>query len=318
MKYLQESDPRFQYLGLKVISFLAGLVILLLVMAALLGWRQDFFVSTVVYRAKPGRADAIFPGMDVTLRGIHVGRVIAVDFDEAGEPEITMRVRAKPTIWLRADAVARLTGMDPLATPFIDLVPGSNDQPPLLVGAMMPFERELSFGETATRIQQELSPVITAASQLMAELNGPEGDLRNAIRDVHELSGSLARDVPPILRDLQVSASTASGFLTEVTAADADLRCTTRHFLSISDSLDRKLPDLMIKLDQSLTSLRSTTAELQRVTHSASPQVDTLVRQSGDVVKKADDLLADTRKIWIFKLLAPHREKPAEPRRSQP
>lgn len=318
MKYLQESDPRFQYLGLKVVSFLAGLVILLLVMAALLGWRQDFFVSTVVYRAKPGRADAIFPGMDVTLRGIHVGRVIAVDFDEAGGPEITMRVRAKPTIWLRADAVARLTGMDPLATPFIDLRPGSNDQPPLLAGAMMPFERELSFGETATCIQQELSPVITAASQLMAELNGPEGDLRNAIRDVHELSGSLARDVPPILRDLQVSASTASGFLTEVTAADADLRRTTRNFLSISDSLDRKLPDLMIKLDQSLTSLRSTTAELQRTTHSASPQVDTLVRRSGDVVKKADDLLSDTRKIWIFKLLAPHREKTAENRRTQP
>ncbi|MEI8311631.1 MAG: hypothetical protein WCH98_12825, partial [Verrucomicrobiota bacterium] len=66
MKYLQDSDPRFQYLGLKVASFLASLVILLLLMAALLGWRQDFFVSTVVYRSKPGRADAIFPGMDVT------------------------------------------------------------------------------------------------------------------------------------------------------------------------------------------------------------------------------------------------------------
>ncbi|MEI8386882.1 MAG: MlaD family protein [Verrucomicrobiota bacterium] len=318
MKYLQDSDPRFQYLGLKVTSFLASLVLLLLVMAALLGWRQDFFVSTVVFRSKPGRADAIFPGMDVTLHGIRIGRVIAVDFDEAGGPEITMRVRAKPTVWLRANAVARLTGLDPLATPFIDLVPGSSDQPPLRPGALVPFERELSFGEATSRIQQELSPVVASASQLMAELNGPEGDVRKSLHEVHELSVSLAQDVPPILRDLQVSASTARGFLTEVTASDADLRRAARHLSSVSDTLDRRLPELVAKLDQSLTSLRGTTAELQHTAHTASPQVENLVRQSGDVVKKADELLIDVRKIWFLKLFAPHKEKPVEPRRSGP
>lgn len=308
MKYLQDSDPRFQYLGLKVTSFLASLVILLLVMAALLGWRQDFFVSTVVYRSKPGRADAIFPGMDVTLRGIRVGRVITVNFDEAGGPEIAMRVRAKSTIWLRADAVARLTGMDPLATPFIDLVPGSNDQPPLRAGSLLPFERELSFGETTTRIQQELSPVITSAARLMDELNGPDGDVRQSLHEVRALSKSLSRDVPPILLDLQVSASTARGFLEEVTATDADLRRATRHIFSVSDTLDRKLPDLLVKLDQSLSSLRDATTDFHRTAHTATPKVNALAKQSGDVVSKADELLSDVRKIWILKLLAPRKE----------
>ncbi|MEI6072517.1 MAG: MlaD family protein [Verrucomicrobiae bacterium] len=308
MKYLQDSDPRFQYLGLKVTSFLASLVILLLVMAALLGWRQDFFVSTVVYRSKPGRADAILPGMDVTLRGIRVGRVITVDFDEAGGPEIAMRVRSKSTLWLRADAVARLTGMDPLATPFIDLVPGSNDQPPLRAGSLLPFERELSFGETATRIQQEMSPVIASAARLMDELNGPDGDARQSLRDLRALSKSLSRDVPPILLDLQVSASTARGFLAEVTATDADLRRATRHLFSISDTLDRKLPDMLAKLDESLSSLRDATADFHRTAHTTSPKVDVLVKQSGDVVNKADELLSDVRKIWVLKLFAPHKE----------
>ena len=37
MKYLQESDPRLQYLGLKVASFLTSFVILLLVMEKVAG-----------------------------------------------------------------------------------------------------------------------------------------------------------------------------------------------------------------------------------------------------------------------------------------
>ena len=313
MKYLNESDPRFQHLGLKVASFLSTIVVLLLVMAALLGWRQDFFVSTVVYRSKPGQADAIFPGMDVTMRGIHVGRVVAVGFDAAGQPEIMLRVREKPTVWLRADAVARLTGMDPLATPFIDLIPGTSDRPPLPPGSLIPFERELSFAETANRIQKELSPVVAAAAELVGELNRPGGDVRETLRDVHELSRSFAREGPPILLDLQVSAAAARAFVTEMTATDADLRKTVGHLHAISERLDRKMPEMLDKLDASLTALHAATSEIRRTTHATAPQVQELMADSETAVKKADELVSDFRRIWIFKFLAPRKERAADP-----
>lgn len=307
MKYLRENDPRFQYLGLKVGGFLAVLLILLLVMAALLGWRQDFFQPTVAYYAKVGRADAIFPGMEVALRGIRVGRVADVRFDDTGIPEITMRVQERSAIWLRQDAVAWLKGLDPLGTPYIDLSPGDEAAPPLEPGTVLPFERESTLGELASAVEAQLRPVIEDAAKFVEELSRADGDIRQAVANIRELTTALAGEVPPMLGDLRQSAATSRAFLNDFTAEEGDLRQSTKHLAAISSELDERLPAMLGDLEKALASMRELTTELQNSAQAASPKVLALLEQSTETAAKAEELMTDLRRVWFIRMVLPRR-----------
>lgn len=262
MKYLQERDPRFQYLGLKVGSFVAFFVLLVLIMAAMLGWRQDLFQSSVRFRISPGRADAIFPGMNVTMHGIRVGRVQQVAFDKGGQPRVTLRIRRQAAEWLRSDAEAVLSGTGPLATPYIDLVPGSADKGPLADDAELPFRREASLGEMLSGLEAQMRPVIAQASSFLDELNRADGDLRMSIAGLRSFTDTLNEDVPPVLSDTE----------------------------------------------KAIGSLRRSSAEIERAVDTASPQLEELLRRSNEAALRAENLLGDLRKVWMFKVLLPKEQ----------
>ncbi len=265
MKYLQERDPRFQHLGLKVGSFIAFFVLLLLIMAAMLGWRQDLFQPAVWYRISPGRADAIFPGMNVTMQGIRVGRVYSVAFDKGGQPRVVLRIRRQAADWLHSDAEAVLSGTGPLETPYIDLLPGSGEKPSLAADAELPFRREASLGETLSGLEEQMRPVIAAASSFLEELNRKDGDLRMSISGLRSFTDTLNQDVPPVLNDAE----------------------------------------------KAIASLRRSSAEIEGSVEDVSPQLLELMRRSNEAALRAENLLGDLRKVWMFKVLLPKEQTPA-------
>lgn len=270
MKYLQERDPRFQYLGLKVGSFFAFFVLLLLIIAAVLGWRQDLFQPSVWYRISPGRADAIFPGMNVTMHGIRVGRVQKVAFDDTGAPQVTLRVSRQASGWLRANAEAVLSGTGPLETPHIDLVPGSGERPPFAADAALPFRREASLGETLTSLEEQMRPVIASASDFLGELKREDGDLRLSIAGLRTFADTLNADVPPVLADTE----------------------------------------------KAIAALRRSSEEIEHSVDTASPQLKELLRRSNEAALRADNLLGDLRKVWIFRSLLPKEKAETPPAKS--
>lgn len=267
MKYLQERDPRFQHLGLKVGSFIAFFVLLLLIMAAMLGWRQDLFQPAVWYRISPGSADAIFPGMNVTMHGIRVGRVQKVAFGGDGKPLVTLRVLRNAADWLRADAEAVLSGTGPLETPYIDLVPGSAEKPPLESEARLPFRREPSLAETLSGLEEQMRPVIASASSFLDELNRKDGDLRLSIAGLRTFADTLNADVPPVLGDAE----------------------------------------------KAVSSLRRSSADIESAVDKASPQLQELLLRSNEAALRAENLLGDLRKVWVFKALLPKEQGQGRP-----
>jgi phospholipid/cholesterol/gamma-HCH transport system substrate-binding protein len=318
MKYLRETDPRFQYLGLKVGSFLALLVLLVLLMTAVLAWRQDFFEPTDDFPAAPGRADGIFPGMDVTLHGIRVGRVSEVWLDEDGAPRMNLRIRRKGSMWLRRDAVAVLTGRGPLETPYINLRTGSADQPPLEDGAEIAVERESSIGEITLALQKELKPVIAAGARFIEDLSDPRGDVRQSLASVRTLTADLARDIPPTLADTHEVTRSARGLLEELTSSEGDLSKARRNLLSATEEIDRRLPELLERADQSLASMRRTAAQIEKSTTTSSPRIEELVKTSNEAAKKAETLLTDLRKIWMLRVLLPRQREAPTVQDAQP
>lgn len=311
MKYLRDTDPRFQRLGLKVGGFLTLLCLLLVGMGVILAWRQDLFEPTDDFFASPQRADGILPGMDVTLHGIRVGRVHDVWIDENGEPRMSMRVRRSGSIWLRQDAVAVLTGRGPLETPYIDLRPGSPELPPLADGAELQIEREASLGEIAKTLRDDLRPVIATGADLFNELNSPDGDVRTSLSAVRTLTVDLARDVPRTLAEATAATKSTRQFMDGLAAEDGDVGQARRHLLSLTAEIERRLPALMADIETSVASLRRTSEHIERTAKTASPDLQQFLERSNEAAGRAETLLADIRNIWMLRVLLP-RQRAAE------
>jgi ABC-type transporter Mla subunit MlaD len=309
MRYLRDIDPRFRNLGLKVGTFFAGVIVLLLVMAAVLGWRNDLFEPSIRLYSRPGKADAIAPGMNVTLHGIRVGRVQQVELDENGRPRIVLRVQERGARWLRADAELLLTGLGPLETPHLELQTGSAGQPPIEDGTELPFRREATIGEIASALEQQLRPVIAAGSEFVGELGKPDGDMLMSIASLRALSDALLKEVPPALADARKAASTTRTYLEELTANEGDIEKLRKNLLATSEEIESRLPKMLDEAEKTLVALRKATAQVEKSVNVSAPQVEELVKRSNETTRQAEALVSDFRKAWMVKLLLPKNKQ---------
>lgn len=312
MKYLEQNDLRFHRLGLKVGSFLAVIVLLVILMAGILGWRQDLFEPAAYFEISPNNAAYINPGMDVSFRGIRVGRVHRVALDDSGVPRVQLRLKRRATAWLHADASAMLTGQGPLETPYIALEAGSPDRPLLAEGSTITFRREASLGELAAAVEEQFRPLIASGGKLVGDLNRPDGDLQITLAGLRSVTGTVQQDLPPALADIRQTAQTTREYVADASSEDGDIGQLRAHLLSISQQLDKRLPAMLDETEQTVSSLRKATARIDKSIQVSAPQVEDLVKKSNETAAKADTLIQDLRKAWLMKLLLPKSGTPRE------
>jgi len=308
MKYLAQIDPRFRSLGLKVGTFLALLGVLLALMGALLGWRQDLFHPMVAFETAPERAEGLFAGMDITLHGIRVGRTASVKLGDDGKPLVVFQVREDAARWLREGATVRLSGLDPLGTPFLNLFPGPEEAPLLAPGSSLAFARELTIAETVAVLEGQLNPILAEAGSLVEEINRPEGDLRQALANLQTVTAALALELPPALEDARLSSRLMREFVQEISDEEADVARIRLQIKQIATQINERLPSLLQETEESLQSLRRTTAEIERMTMGTSPDVLQIVDSSRETAVKAEELVEDIRQIWFLRWFLPRKE----------
>lgn len=312
MKYLEQNDPRFRNLGFKVGGFLTVLVLLLILMAAVLGWRQDLFEPVSTYFITPENATYINPGMDVAFRGIRVGRVSRVELDREGAPRVSLRIKRRASEWLHADATAMLTGQGPLETPYIALEGGSPEKPPLPEGGTLPYRREASLGELASAVEEQFRPLIAAGSKLTGDLARPDGDLQRALAGLRSVAGTLSAEIPPTLADARRTMQTTREYVTNAADDESDISKLRTHLLSISQQLDQRLPGMIEETQRTISSLRKTAAQIDQSVQTSAPQMEDLVKKSNEAASKAEALINDLRKAWLVKFLLPKTNAPKD------
>jgi ABC-type transporter Mla subunit MlaD len=305
MRPLVDLDPRFQHLGLKVGSFFILFLVLLLIMLGMFIWRQDLLVSSIEFYVRPDRADAIHPGMDVTLHGIRVGRVTRLDLGSDGLPEMTLRVRKDSAKWIRSDAVVRLSGLDFFNTPFLAILPGSKDCPPAQDGTQLPFDRELTIGEIASKLEAQISPLIADVGKFLNELKHPEGPILSSLRSVRSIANALEKDVPGLLEESRAAAAAARSLLEEMNSESGDLRVSAAKARAMADEISERLPILLDHTQRTLASAEASAKILEKTLAASSQDVQLTVKKSVVLVDKADSLVDDVRKIWLLKMLLP-------------
>lgn len=309
MKQFPELDPRFQHLGLKVGSFLVLLIVLLAVMGGVLLWRQDLFVPNAEFHARPDRADAIRPGMDVTLRGIRVGSVTKVRLGKDGIPEMTFRIHKESLVWIYADARVRLIGLDFFNTPNLAILPGDPLKGAIKDGAMLKFEREMTVGEIASKLEEAVSPLIAEAANLLGELKRPEGDLFSSLASLKTFSSALEEQVPGLLEESRKAATSTRILIEDMAAESGDVRVSAARVQAITAELEKRLPRLLDHTERTLSSTEKSAKIVEQTLAESSEDVRLTVRKSGAAAEKADTLVEDVRNIWLLKLFLPRQPR---------
>ncbi len=309
MKQFLDFDPRFRHLGLKVGVFLTLLVLILALMTGVLVWRQDLFAPAVYFQVRPERADAILPGMDVTLHGIRVGRVISVSLGTDGKPEMQLRVREQAAKWLYSDATVRLCGLDFFSSPFLALLPGQPNSGELSPNTELPFEREHTIGEIASKVEEQLRPVISETALILEELNRPDGDLLSSLANLRMVSSSLAAGVPLVLEETQLAASSGRQFMEILASDESDLSLSGENLKVLTEEFRTRMPALLQRAGRSLAAMERSTAILEKTLVTSSNDIQLTVKKSGAVTQKAETLLDDIRNVWFMKAFLPRKQK---------
>ena len=155
-----------------------------------------------LFRPKGYKVYAIFDSaaglklnVPVEIAGVEVGRVEAVEL-EAGKAQVTLRIR--PEVRLSQDAAATIRTKGILGDRFIELAPGSPDEPKLADGGKItktvsPPELDKLFG-TLGEISEDVKRVTSTFSDVLGTETA-KASLREIIQNVRELSENLNRSV---------------------------------------------------------------------------------------------------------------------------
>jgi phospholipid/cholesterol/gamma-HCH transport system substrate-binding protein len=131
----------------------------------------------------------------VEIAGVEVGRVAAVEL-ENGKARVTLRIR--PEVRLSQDATATIRTKGILGDRYIELAPGSPDEPKLADGGRItktvtPPELDKLFG-TLGEISEDVRRVTGTFSDVLGDETA-KASLRDIIQNVRELSENLNRAV---------------------------------------------------------------------------------------------------------------------------
>lgn len=217
--------------------FLLGAITLILGSALFLGNLQ-LFKRTNTYYVNFDNVEALPPKAAAKIAGVEVGKVRRVELID-GRARVTIEV--DPDISIHKDARAKVGSTGIIGTKFIEIFPGTSDQPKLKDGDSIEgieagglqaiatklsrlFERNDKYGDAIENLQESIA------------------NIRNVTRSLNTAMGNHAAEMEQIVlnvRDLTESAKIFTSDLQEITSERKDdVKVALEKFRSIGERLD--------------------------------------------------------------------------------
>lgn len=304
MSVLQQQDPRFRGLGLKVGLFIALAVLIAAALLLGLAVRQGYFAVKTPVHFEAASGQDLRPGMAVKLSGFKIGEVSKVELNEAARVDVEMQIEDRYMKWVKADSVATLAREGMIGDSIIGLSAGNPALPPLQKHEMLRFEAGRGIADIALDVRNRVVPVIDELHHFLNYANDPKGDLRQGIGQFRQLTAELRQTRKHIdssiasLDQLQKEDGRQTLGQARQTLAQAD--ATLQH-------LDQQLPALVQQANQSLQKLDQASAAAAQAAQKADtalsdarPRVNQLLEQSQGLVTDSRAAINAARTRWPF------------------
>ncbi|MEU1549252.1 MCE family protein [Nocardia sp. NPDC005745] len=274
----------------------AVLVLSLIVIGAHLGYRAAFGPKTI--RAVFASATAIYPGDDVRVAGVEVGRIVSIR-PRGTSAEMVLAVDRDVPI--PADAKAVIVAQSLVGARYVQLTPAYRSQGPTLPdGAVIPMERTavpVEWDEVKTqltRLATELGPGLDLAGSSTGRFIDRAADAMAGNGD--KLRQTLAQ-LSGIGRVLADGSGDIVGIITELQHFVAVLRDSDVQIVEFQNrlaGLSSVLDDSRSELDAALSELSVAVADVQRFVAAnrsgASEQVQRLAEVTRNLVDHRGDV----------------------------
>lgn len=308
MVRLQDTDPRFKYLELKtgimVLVVLVGLFLLIL----FLGMERDLFTKkyTIYFVADSG--EGFIQGMPVRLSGFKVGRVKKFELIEGANVKVSAEINRKHQKWLHLGSKARIAKEGYIGDSYVELTVGDTGARTLDDGDTIPFERKAGVEE----LIKEAKPVLMEIKEIIHFVNDPEGDIRQMIGNMKELSF----EIRETRRKMDIMLDKAGPALDKADRIMANI-----------EGLTERMGPTMERVESMVENVHAATARLPETTRKLDGIVDDIRAVTGplggegqrirELIENADEAARDGRKVvggikgsWPVRLMLPPPRTP--------
>lgn len=283
MKLFSDHDSRLATLEKKVGMFMFSGMGALLLLFAVIAIEQGIFASTTLLRFHTDDASKLHEGMEIRLSGFKVGKVVSIVLMGDGVIEGNLSINNQYLVHIRHGAKLRLVEQNLLGDGILEVLPGDRSQPALLVGEVLPFERQLGMDALAHDLVDRLKPVLDNVAQATAAINQPDGLLQQA---------------KSVALSVQKTSDSANRLIQQT---EQVMSVNGKKLTQVLDSADVMLGQSGVVLDnaQRVTDeAGKIAAELNKLTSASTGELLPLIRDGRMAAEDARDIVDAGKRVW--------------------
>lgn len=319
MAKIQDKDPRFKNLELKVGALVAAAIIGIVAVVIFVGMEKDLFTKKYNLYFVSDSGAGFMEGMPVKLSGFKIGRVTDIELGADANVRITAQLNRKYEKWVRKDSVARLSKEGFIGDSFIEIAVGDPAEKVLADGEAITFEKTGGMEE----IVNEARPILVEVKEIIHYINSPEGDLKQALGNVNSLFAELRET----RRSLDETIRSANSLVLDIKGksgpAFSSVEKITKNIEAVTMKLDpvmtkaeaavsgveqtvSRLPATLDRVDGILSDVRAVTGPLSR----ESGRISNILIDAEGAARDGKTVLKGVKESWPVKLMVPPPQKP--------
>lgn len=305
---ITEEDPRFKHLEKKIGLFVAAAVVGVLAVVFFIGADKDLFTQKYRLKFTVEKGTGFSRGMPVKLSGFRIGRINSISLNEMAMVDIEIQVGKKYQKWIKQDSVARLVKEGLVGDNIIEVSVGSPPSDVLKDGDIIKYEKTKGLEEVANDIADKVKPVLIEVKDIISYVNNPNGDIKQSMKNIRELT-----------RELRSSREKVDALLTDSTlkvghlSADAETLLKTagdkiNAIGPVLEKVDRsmatveqKLPQLLEKAVTTMDHLDRSSRNLEKISDKALPKIPVLLNSAEETLQGADTVIKTLKDMWPLK-----------------
>ncbi|MEA3195541.1 MAG: phospholipid/cholesterol/gamma-HCH transport system substrate-binding protein [Betaproteobacteria bacterium] len=243
-------------------AFVAPALIGLVVVGAVIAWKQELFVTRTPIYIFTDSALGITKGIPVKVFGLTVGSVDDIEIvastpGNRGQVRVRLSIGSEYLHHITKDSRAKLMREGVVGQALIEILPGDQSVRPVARNEVIAFERGKTLGELSEDLNRALSPVLAQVKEAIGDMQNPQGRLQKTVDRVT----TLLDELPDSNRRLASVLVTA-----ERTIARAD---------SVLVNADKAVAGIALKADSTLGNLDKIVAEVSAAAPSIMKNLDT-------------------------------------------
>lgn len=180
---------------LKAGIFVSAMLVIIMVFIFTLGSENALLERKIDLKTKVKNAENLKVGAVVQLKGLKVGSVSVIKFITVEELEITMRVVAEHTPWIKKDSLVAIKTTGVLGDKFVEIVGGSEATQSVVENDYLIPDKSLDMKD----LLNKGGNIVNASQEIMAKINVLLSEmedgktLAHTIQNLEATSGSLSR-----------------------------------------------------------------------------------------------------------------------------